>query len=95
MEPGRPFSTIFDRPVYVSAFLSSALGAVGDVILVDPTQYYVGLEAAGVTTAVSLDFYFDKDIQNVKFTFRMDGASAWTGKADADQTPFAVIAARS
>lgn len=100
---GRPFDTLFGLPVVYNKHCS-ALGTVGDIILVDWTQYYVGLKAGSGANGVyssSIHLKFDYDQTAFKFVFRTDGACAWKSSVVPPQatsdtiSPIVALATRS
>ncbi len=78
----KPYATLMGAPVLETEW-NSTLGTVGDVILVDLSQY-VTINQGGVESMSSMHVYFLSDQQAMRTTFRCDG-SAW--QADA-LTPF-------
>jgi HK97 family phage major capsid protein len=78
----KPYATLMGAPVLESEWCST-LGTVGDVILVDLSQY-VTINQGGVQSMSSMHVYFLSDQHSFRSTVRMDG-SCW--QAD-PLTPF-------
>lgn len=100
---GRPYDTLFGLPVVYNKHCS-ALGTVGDIILVDWNQYYVGLKAGAEGNGVyssSAHLKFDYDQYAYKYVFRVDGQCAWKSAVTPPQatsdtiSPIVVLATRS
>ncbi len=93
MPPGglsdKPYATLMGAPVLETEW-NSTLGTVGDLILVDLSQY-VTVSNGGAESMSSMHVYFTTDQQAVRTTMRIDG-SAW--QADA-LTPFQGTATQS
>ena len=95
---GSPYSTLFARPV-VPIEQASTLGTVGDVVLADFSQYFLG-EKGPMQSAVSVHVRFLYDEWVVRFILRCDGVPAWHNKltpykGSATQSPFIGLATRS
>jgi HK97 family phage major capsid protein len=73
---GSPNDTLFGRPLLFSPVMS-ALGDLGDILLVDLTQY-----AFGLRKEMSLDrsqhVGFQKDLDTWRVIVRFDGQAAWS-----------------
>jgi len=99
---GRPFDTLFGLPIVWNKHCST-LGTVGDIILVDWSQYYVALKAGneGGNYSSSVHLKFDYDQTAFKFVFRIDGQCAWKSAITPPQatsdtiSPIVVLATRS
>src|SRR3990172_978373 len=80
MPPGgiadQPLGRLKGRPVLLTEW-NAALGTVGDIILVDPTQYRQVSKRNGIQTAMSMHLRFDFGENAYRFTFRTDGHSMW------------------
>jgi HK97 family phage major capsid protein len=92
-----PFSTLFGRPIVVHEY-GAALGSVGDIMLVDPTQYLL-IDKGDVQSAVSMHVRFLYDESVFRFVYRVDGQPEWnaplTPKSGSSTTsPFVALAAR-
>lgn len=72
---GSPYGTLFGRPVIPVEYCSS-VGTVGDVVLVDLSQYIV-VDKGGVQSASSMHVRFLNDEQTFKWTVRNDGQPTW------------------
>jgi HK97 family phage major capsid protein len=85
-------------PVMETEF-NSTLGTVGDIALVDMSQY-VTIQNGGPVTLNSLHVYFTTDQEAVRTTWRVDGAP-WQASAltpfqgTATQSPFVLLETRS
>lgn len=71
-----PYATLMGRPV-VPVEAAKTLGDVGDIILVDLSQYMTLTKGGGVKTDVSMHLYFDQDLTAFRFVLRMTGMPAW------------------
>jgi HK97 family phage major capsid protein len=102
MPPGglssAPYGTLMGAPVMETEF-NSTLGTVGDIALVDMSQY-VTIQNGGPVTLNSLHVYFTTDQEAVRTTWRVDGAP-WQASAltpfqgTATQSPFVLLETRS
>ena len=95
---GSPFSTLFGRPVIPVEYCST-LGTVGDIQLVDPSQYLM-IDKGAIRSASSMHVRFEWEEMVLRFTYRVDGQSIWrsalTPKNGSNtQSPFVVLATRS
>lgn len=76
---GRPMDTLMGLPIIWNKHCST-VGDAGDIILVDWSQYYLGLKAGAASNGryeVSGHLKFDVDQQTFKLVYRCDGQSAW------------------
>ena len=94
-------STLLGAPIIVTEHCQLA-GTVGDVILVDLSQYLYATKAGGpdVKSATSIHVKFTTDEMAFRFTKRVDGAGWWkSSQTQKDGTtkisPFVTLAARS
>jgi len=101
MPPGglsaAPFGTLYGRPV-IEHESASAIGDVGDIMLVDMTQYQ-GIEKGGIQTASSIHVRFTQDEQVFRFIYRVGGEPTWNSpltpfKGTQTQSPFVALEAR-
>ena len=88
------------RPVNVIE-QCSGLGAVGDIILMDPQQYMLG-EKAGINYATSIHVQFVTDETAFRWTYRCNGMPMWNStltpyktNTSATYSPFVTLAIRS
>ncbi len=95
---GAPYATLFGRPA-IPLEQASTLGDVGDIALLDLSQY-IGIDKGGMQTASSIHVQFLTDQTAFRFVYRFDGQPAWvapltpaTGSANT-LSPFVVLAAR-
>lgn len=94
-----PFGRLFGLPM-LHAEQSSALGDVGDIMLVDLKEYLV-IEKGGIKTASSIHVRFDYDETAFRFVLRIDGQPIWNvpitpykGAAGSLKSPYVTLAAR-
>jgi HK97 family phage major capsid protein len=73
---GLPYDTILGRPYYDIEYLP-ALGTLGDLLLVSPSQYQMIEKAGGIQSASSIHVYFTTDETAFRFVYRVDGAPIW------------------
>lgn len=71
-----PYATLMGRPV-VPLEAAKTLGDLGDITLVDWSQYVTLTKTGGVKTDVSMHLYFDQDITAFRFVFRIAGQPMW------------------
>lgn len=96
---GAPYGTLFGRPV-MPVEQCKALGTVGDILLMDMSQYIVATRGA-LQSAVSVHVEFLTDQQVFKFTFRVDGNTRWHttltpfNDTTKTQSPYVALAARA
>ncbi len=72
-----PYGRLKGRPV-VPVEACSALGSLGDIILVDLMQYWALTKAGGIQTDTSIHLYFDQALTAFRFIFRVNGQPAWS-----------------
>jgi len=70
-----PFGTLMGRPVLPVEY-ASTLGTVGDIVLVDLSQYLM-IDKGGVSASESMHVRFIYDEMAFRITFRVDGQPAW------------------
>lgn len=92
-------TTIWGRPAFASDFCE-AVGTPGDIVLVAPSQYHLGVRDENATVADSIHVRFLYDENTLKITHRVDGAPVWTSavtpyKGAATRSPFVALATRS
>jgi HK97 family phage major capsid protein len=78
---------------------ASTLGTVGDIALVDLSQYLL-IDKGGMNSASSIHVRFLNDEMTFKFTLRIDGQPIWNSaltpaKGSNTQSPFVVLATRA
>ena len=82
MPPGAasasPYPTLMGRPL-IPTEKCETVGDLGDILLVDPSQYLIGGKSAGggVKVGSSIHLYFDYDIVAFRFVLRYDGQPWW------------------
>lgn len=92
-----PYSTLKGRPVIETEY-NAALGTVGDITLIDPSQYTI-VDKGGVQMATSMHVAFDTDESRFRITYRMDGRPMWAApmtpfKGSLTKSPFITLATR-
>ncbi|MEN6567192.1 MAG: phage major capsid protein [Veillonellales bacterium] len=90
--------TIKGKPVYTIE-QCSGLGAVGDIILADMSQYIM-IHKGGITPATSVHVRFLYDEQVFRFTYRVNGMPGWNAplspyKGTTTLSPFVALATRA
>lgn len=66
---------IFTRPVVISEKVAT-LGSQGDVLLCDPTQYFLGIRQGMVLESTKAE-NFSSDLISFRLIVRLDGQPAW------------------
>jgi HK97 family phage major capsid protein len=94
---GQPYGTLFGRPVIPMEY-ASTLGAVGDINLVDLSQYVLA-DKGGMQAASSMHVAFLTDQMVFRITYRLDGQPIWHNVLTPYQgsntlSPFIALAAR-
>lgn len=96
---GQPYATLFGRPV-IPIEQAAALGDVGDITLVDLSQYLLA-DKGGAQAASSMHVRFIYDEMTFRLTYRVDGQPLWNspltpykGAAAKTLSPFVALAAR-
>jgi len=79
---GKPYGTLMGLPM-LEIEQASVLGDVGDIGLIDPSQY-VMIDKGGIKQAASMHVRFIYDEMTFRFVYRCDGQPTW----DAPVTPF-------
>lgn len=72
-----PYGTLLGRPV-IPTQACQALGDVGDLILVNLSQYLTITKTQGMRFDVSIHLYFDYDMQAFRFILRVGGQPWWS-----------------
>lgn len=95
-----PYATLFQRPV-VPIEQASALGDVGDIMLVDLGEYILG-EKGGMRVDSSIHVKFVEDERAFRFIMRNNGFPAWSspvtpykGRSGYTLSPFVALAERA
>ena len=94
-----PNGTLLGRPIQPIE-QCAALGAVGDIVFADMSQYALGEKSGGIQAASSIHVAFMTDEQVFRFVLRIDGQPLWNAgvlAADAVTTrsPYVALAARA
>lgn len=71
-----PFGTLLGRPV-VFIEPASSIGTIGDLSLVDWSQYMGLTKGREIQTDVSMHLYFDQDLTAFRFVMRVNGQPMW------------------
>jgi HK97 family phage major capsid protein len=97
---GAQYGTLFNRPV-IPIEQCAKLGDVGDIILMDPTQY-IGIEKDNIKSDVSIHVRFVNDESVFRFIYRFNGApyrksaiTPYKANAGFTMSPFVTLAARA
>jgi HK97 family phage major capsid protein len=92
---GRPYNTLMGMPLF---FIEQCptLGDVGDIMLIDPSQYILA-DKGGIQTAMSIHVQFVNDEIVYRWTMRVDGQPSWNSaltpyKGSATRSPFVTLA---
>ena len=80
----------------------STLGTIGDIILMDGSQY-LGITKAGIQSAVSVHVLFTTDELTYRFVMRVDGQPLWASSlvpykdssSSRPVSPYVTLATRS
>jgi HK97 family phage major capsid protein len=94
---GQLYPTLMGRPVVVVEY-NQVVGTVGDIVLVDPTQY-LWIDKGDVQTASSIHVRFINDETAFRFVWRVDGQLEWNSDLTPDnggptQSPVVMLATR-
>lgn len=95
-----PYGTLMGRPLVPTEY-NATLGTVGDIMLVDLSQYLLARKAnSGVQQAQSIHVQFLTDQTAFRFIMRVDGQPAWysaltPAKGSATKSPFVALATRA
>lgn len=82
---GAPFGTLLGRPVFPMEAMKIP-GDVGDIALVDPTQYLSVTKGQDIQTDVSMHLFFDYDITAFRFVLRVAGQPWWKSAIQPQQS---------
>lgn len=75
---GSPFATLMGRPV-IPVEACSTIGDLGDIMLVDLSQYMSLTKGNDIQTDVSMHLFFDQALTAFRFIFRVAGQPWWNG----------------
>lgn len=78
---GQPYGTLMGRPV-IPVESASTLGDVGDIMLVDLSQYLSVTKTGGIRSDVSIHLFFDYDTAAFRFIMRLAGMPWWSSAID-------------
>jgi HK97 family phage major capsid protein len=96
-----PYATIYGRPVIETEY-NPALGILGDIMLIAPSEYALITKGSGIQAASSIHVAFLTDESVFRFVARYDGAPMWPSAVTRYQTssdfgttvsPFVALAA--
>jgi len=95
---GSRLATLKGAPVIPTEF-NPTLGTVGDIMLVDPSQYLL-IDKGGLQSDSSIHVRFVNNEQTFRFIYRVDGRPLWNNaltpaKGSATLSPFVALATRS
>ena len=95
---GRPYNTLMGRPIFFVEQCST-LGDVGDLVLLDLTQYGAASKG-GIQAATSIHVQFLQDETCFRFVMRVDGQPLWASavtpyQGSDTQSPFVAIGTRT
>lgn len=93
-----PYGRLLGRPV-IPHQVCETVGDLGDIMLVDLSQYLAVRKAAGVNVQTSMHLWFDQGVTAFKFTMRVAGQPWWsTAQSPRDGSttisPFVTLASR-
>jgi HK97 family phage major capsid protein len=93
-----PYGTLLGRPI-IPVEYASTLGTVGDINLVDLSQYIL-IDKGGIEAAESMHVQFLTDQMAYRWIYRVDGQPAWRtvltpANGSATQSPFITLATRA
>jgi HK97 family phage major capsid protein len=93
-----PYGTLLGRPIVVLEAMET-IGDLGDIALVDLSQYRAVTKAGGARVDTSIHLKFDTDEMVYRFIFRLAGAPWWSSTIsprDGSNTrsPFVTLASR-
>lgn len=93
-----PYGTLMGRPVIPTEY-NPTLGTVGDITLVDLSQYVV-IEKGGMKADSSIHVRFINNERTFRFIYRVDGQPTWNtaltpAKGTNTLSPFVALATRS
>jgi HK97 family phage major capsid protein len=94
-----PYGTIFGRPCFPTQ-ACPALSTVGDIMLVDFSQYLALLKSGpNPRVDISMHFWFDQDLTAYKTTLRAGGLGWWSVAAEgldgsSSYSPYVALASR-
>jgi len=94
---GRPNDTLMGLPILYPEYCST-LGDLGDIMLVDLSQYILA-DKAGIQSAASMHVRFIYDEMVYRFVYRVDGQPLWNTaltpfKGTKTQSPYITLEAR-
>lgn len=72
-----PFATLMGKPVIPTEHCPE-LGAEGDIIIADLSQYWSVLKTGGMRQDVSMHLFFDRDLTAFRFILRIGGQPWWS-----------------
>lgn len=103
MPPGglsaAPYATLMGRPVMPVEYCAT-LGTVGDIILVDLSQWVTAVKGGGPKSATSMHLYFDTEEMAFRTSYRLDSQPWWSAaltpyRGSNTQSPAVTLATRA
>jgi len=96
---GLMYGTLLGRPV-IPHQVCQTVGDLGDIMLVDLSQYLTAVKAGGVRAQTSIHLWFDQGITAFRFDLRIAGQPWWSGTTTSNngsftQSPFISLAERT
>lgn len=93
-----PFGTLLGRPIMVLEAMET-IGDLGDIALVDMSQYRAVTKTGGTRVDTSIHLKFDTDETVYRFIFRLAGAPWWSSTISPrdgtnTRSPFVTLASR-
>ena len=94
-----PFTTLYGRPIIFHQACET-VGDLGDIFLVDLSQYLTLTKGGGIRSDVSMHMWFDQDLVAFKFKIRIGGLPWWpttlaSRDGSATYSPFITLAERT
>ena len=94
---GTPYDTLMGRPLIFHEACPT-VGTVGDLMLIDPTEYLVIEKPMQNATSIHVNFTNDETV--IRVVWRLDGQPLWNAaltpfKGSLTKSPFVAIASRT
>ena len=94
---GTPYDTLMGRPLIFHEACPT-VGMVGDLMLIDPTEYLVIEKPMQNATSIHVNFTNDETV--IRVVWRLDGQPLWNSgltpfKGSLEKSPFCAIASRT
>lgn len=78
---GAPYGTLWGKPVFPMAGALPALGAQGDILFADLSNYFAAVKSGGLKRQISIHAKWDEDATSYKFSFRIGGMCPYSSPA--------------